>query len=161
MPASSLPTTFANPFRAASAADLVPVAAMNHRGIDVTLLRPSVADPTKPLFNNASTADYNNTDRNPYFKYQALQRIANNVTTRSNVFAVWVTIGYFEAIPNAAGPDAGHPDGYQIGAELGSTSGDFERHRAFYIFDRSIPVGYERGQNHNVNRAILLKHFIE
>ena len=56
---------------------------------------------------------------------------------------------------------AAHADGYQLGAELGSDTGEIVRHRAFYIIDRSIPVGYERGQNHNVNRAILLKRFIE
>ena len=45
--------------------------------------------------------------------------------------------------------------------ELGSDTGEIERHRAFYIIDRSIPVGFERGFNHNVDRAILLKRFIE
>ncbi len=77
------------------------------------------------------------------------------------MFGVWLTIGYFEAIPNSAGVDTGHPDGWQIGQEIGSDTGEVERHRSFYIFDRSIPVGYERGQNHNVNRAILLKRYIE
>ncbi len=106
--------------------------------------------------------------------FRALQRLSNLVTTRSNVFAVWLTIGYFEVLPWpqpginqppnggwTAADYAAHADGYQLGSELGSDTGEVVRHRAFYIFDRSIPVGYERGQNHNVNRAILLRRYIE
>jgi len=29
------------------------------------------------------------------------------------------------------------------------------------LFDRSIPVAYERGKNHNVDRAVTLRRFIE
>ncbi len=169
---TSLPTSFANPLRSASSADLVPLASMLstgatlRRGVDVTLLRPRPgAGSSLPLFMNSamdgSDKPYIDAARNPYFAYQTLQRIDNNVTGRSNVFAVWLTIGYFEVIPNQPGIDKGHPDGYQLGAELGSDTGTIERHRAFYMFDRSIPVAYERGMNHNVNRAILLKRFIE
>jgi hypothetical protein len=164
-PNPAMPTYFANPLRSAAAADAVPLASMMQRGVDVTLLRSNKPGTgTVPLFGNDPSgvaSDATNSTRNPYFAYQNLERASNLVTTRSNVFGVWLTIGYFEAFPNSAGVDAGHPDGYQLGAELGSTTGDVERHRAFYIFDRSIPVGFERGQNHNVNRAILLKRYIE
>ena len=47
------------------------------------------------------------------------------------------------------------------GAELGSDTGDIQRHRAFFIFDRSIPVGFQRGEDHNIQDAILLQRFIE
>ncbi len=164
-PATTLPTYFANPFRSAAGADLVPLQNMMHRGINATVLRAGTSTPDSgitPLFaGNQSQAPYNNANQNSYFAYQGLERISNLVTTRSNVFGVWLTIGYFEAVPWSSGPDAGHPDGYQLGEEIGSDTGEVERHRAFYIFDRSIPVGYERGQNHNVNRAILLKRYIE
>jgi len=53
------------------------------------------------------------------------------------------------------------PEGYQLGPELGSDTGEVKRHRAFYVFDRSIPVGFERGRNNNVEDAILLQRFIE
>ena len=164
VPGGSLPTYFANPFRSAAGADLVPLQNMMHRGINATVLRAGTATPDSgitPLFaGNQSTAPYNSANQNSYFAYQGLERISNLVTTRSNVFGVWLTIGYFEAVPWGS-VDAGHPDGYQLGEEIGSDTGEVERHRAFYIFDRSIPVGYERGQNHNVNRAILLKRYIE
>jgi hypothetical protein len=191
------PTSVAAPFRAAGAADLVPLANMLHRGVDLSLLRadPTVppsatgigTNPERPLFGldtlkglGALVGDYNQPTRNSYFYYQGLERIGNNVTTRSNVFAVWLTVGYFEVLPwpqrginygpgmtvtspSSFTPDdiKAHADGFQLGAELGSDTGDIVRHRAFYIFDRSIPVGYERGQNHNVNRAILLRRYIE
>ena len=54
-----------------------------------------------------------------------------------------------------------HPDGYQLGRELGMDTGEIERHRAFYIFDRTIPVGFQRGQDLNVEKAILVSRFIE
>jgi hypothetical protein len=187
------PTSVAAPFRAAGGADLVPLGNMLHRGVDLSLLRadPSVppsatgvgANPERPLFGldtlkalGTTVGDYNQPARNSYFYYQGLERIGNNVTTRSNVFAVWLTVGYFEVLPwpqkginfkvnpvteLTAADYKAHADGYQLGAELGSDTGDIVRHRAFYIFDRSIPVGYERGQNNNVNRAILLRRYIE
>jgi hypothetical protein len=78
------------------------------------------------------------------------------------VFAVWITVGYFEALPAGAGYDPKvYPDGYQLGQELGSDTGDITRHRAFYIFDRSIPVGFQRGQDINQDKALLLRRYIE
>ena len=93
-----------------------------------------------------------------------LNRIGSSTTTRSNVYAVWVTVGYFEVTPNTVGGggvDTVHPDGYQLGQELGIDTGDVKRHRAFYIYDRSIPVGFEPGKDHNYDKGILLKRFIE
>jgi hypothetical protein len=72
-----------------------------------------------------------------------MNRLNNSVTTRSNVFAIWVTIGYFDA--NSSNVEV-EP---------------VKRHRAFYIFDRSIPVGYEPGKNHNVLDAVLLRRIIQ
>ncbi|MGO9113622.1 MAG: hypothetical protein ACLP9L_30690 [Thermoguttaceae bacterium] len=106
----------------------------------------------------AACMDFN---RNPYFRYQALQKLGSVVSNHSNVFAVWITVGYFEVTPWPSGADAGHPDGFQLGQELGSDTGDIVRHRAFYIFDRSIPVGFIRGQDLNQDKATLLKRFIE
>ena len=52
-------------------------------------------------------------------------------------------------------PDVVYPDGYQLGRELGIDTGEIVRHRAFYIFDRTIPVGFQRGQDLNADKAIL------
>ncbi len=132
-----------------------------------------------PLMSNASDfatflqqnpLQFQDATRNAYFAYQGLDHVTGKVTTHSNVYAVWITLGYFEVTPwygsatATSGPqvfDTAHPDGYQLGAELGSDTGQIERHRAFYIIDRSIPVGYQHGLDNNVNNAVLLKRFIE
>jgi hypothetical protein len=54
-----------------------------------------------------------------------------------------------------------YPDGYTLGRELGVDTGEIERHRAFYIIDRTIPVGFQRGKDLNSEKAILLNRFIE
>ena len=76
-----------------------------------------------------------------------------------NVFAVWITVGYFEVAAVPVSPV--YPDGYQLGPELGSDTGEIERHRGFYIIDRSIPVGFQRGQDLNSEKAVILRRFIE
>jgi hypothetical protein len=151
---------------------------LEHNPANVTLLRGPGVTPDAgglPLLAGMMPlADYNNAQRNPYFYYQSLDHLTSKLTTRSNVYAVWITVGYFEVTPwygvgvggtpNTAGPqvfDTAHPDGYQLGQELGSDTGQVERHRAFYIIDRSIPVGFQRGYDNNANKAVLLKRFIE
>ena len=172
---SNSPSRIERPFRSFGGAYMVPpVSSLKpNREVNATLLRAyPEATGEKPLFHRDNYATDPNfpkpddTNRNPYFRYQALQRLGNLVTTRSNVYAVWITVAYFEVEPNPASnppgqPDVNHLDGYALGQELGIETGDSERHRAFYIFDRSIPVGFQRGRDLNVEKAILLKRFIE
>lgn len=84
---------------------------------------------------------HRDTDRNAFFRYQTMRQLSNVVTTRSNVYAVWVTIRYVDSTGQEVRP--------------------IRRSRAFYIFDRSIPVAYERGEDHNVRDAILLRRIIQ
>src|SRR5581483_10503745 len=98
---SGSPTNFAGAFRSAGGADQVPLPALRREGVQAGLLRSDPTNKTVPLFATASTQDSNNTNRNAYFAFQGIDRISNLVTTRSNVFAVWLTVGYFECIPHA------------------------------------------------------------
>jgi hypothetical protein len=50
------------------------------------------------------------------------------------------------------------PDGFRILREVGNDTGEIQRHKIFAIFDRSIPVGFKRGENYNVDRAFLVRH---
>jgi hypothetical protein len=175
------PTRFANPIRSADASDMMPDlpagpgSMSKDRPIDATLLRPApdagnaALFDDEPLFAALSTggnSGHNNTERNPYFRYQGYQKIGSVFSTTSNVFAVWMTIGYFEVEDNLDGTgakivDAAHPEGLRLGQEIGADSGEITRHRSFYILDRSIPVGYIPGQKHNTDDCILLRRQIE
>jgi hypothetical protein len=78
------------------------------------------------------------------------------------VYAIWITMGYFEVQPVTAPYNTTvYPDGYRLKQELGADTGEITRHRAFYIYDRTIPVGYQRGKDLNIENGILLKRMIE
>ncbi len=164
------PTEFNSPFRSGGSVYWNPLFSYSSPtpGINSTYLRQDTTATANPLFQQypATQQDVTNTDRNPFFHYQGLERLGNLVTTRSNVYAIWITVGYFEVKPNrfttpAGLPDDSHPDGYELGQEMGSDTGEIVRHRAFYMIDRTIPVGFQRGQDLNVEKAIILKRFIE
>ncbi len=143
-----------NPFRPAGAGNYVPPGSAVFGGPQCTLFRGGKAgNPDLPLFDFTSTSPSFNSDRSAFFRNQMRQRLGNLVTTRSSVFAIWVTVGFFEVAPNGdlMGPDR----------ELGIETGENRRHRGFFIFDRSIPVAYEPGQNHNIDNAILVRTIIE
>jgi hypothetical protein len=78
-------------------------------------------------------------DRNPLHELYTATRLANTATHRSHVFAIWVTLR--ESTAN-------DPDSVKY-------------RRAFYIVDRSIPVGFEEGKDHNVRDIIRLRRIIE
>ncbi len=77
---------------------------------------------------------------NPAFGYASAIRLANVGTIRSNVFAVWVTLKVSDSSPGAPA------DSYR---------------RVFAIVDRSIPVGYSKGENLNARDVIRLQRFLE
>lgn len=113
----------------------------NMQGI-LSLGTGSAGDPLRLDSNQTFTVSGTaalNVARNPMHRLYTAGRLANVATNRSNLFAIWVTLR--EQVPT-------DPDSVRY-------------HRAFYIVDRSIPVGFEPGKDHNVRDTILLRRIIE
>jgi hypothetical protein len=75
-----------------------------------------------------------------FLRYATAIRLSNVATTRSSVFAVWITLKTTDSSPGASGPS------YR---------------RLFAIVDRSIPVGYSRGETLNSRDTIRLQRFLD
>jgi hypothetical protein len=59
-------------------------------------------------------------------------------------------LGYFEYSPETG-----------LGIEYGSEQGKAQRNRAFYLIDRSIPVGFKSGSDYNTGDCILVRRINE
>jgi hypothetical protein len=142
-----------------------------------------------PLFSGASLEPSLDTERNSTQRYLPIQRMANLATTRSNVYAVWITVGFFEVkqakndprvfgryMNDTNGDGIGdvfqtpalqelffrvYPDGWTLGEEIGRDTGQDVRHRGFYVVDRSRPVAFKPGEDANVSDTVLVRRRIQ
>jgi hypothetical protein len=143
-----------------------------------------------PLFSGASLEPSIDTERNSTQRYLPIQRMANLATTRSNVYAVWITVGFFEVkqakddariagryMNTTTGAFLGnnlaeqtayqelffrvYPDGWTLGQEIGRATGEDVRHRGFYVVDRSRPVAFKPGEDANVSETVLVRRRIQ
>lgn len=94
------------------------------RGVNDTLLRGGgglfdIPDPTAPT-----------PALNPYQKKELLRKIFNHLTTRSNVYAIWLTVGFFKVEDATAVPPV-------LGEEIGKAENRHTRFRMFSIIDRT------------------------
>jgi hypothetical protein len=97
-------------------------------GINNTILKAfnPTGGPTSPRLFDDPAAGLGH----PYLKRAPLRTMFNNLTTRSNVFAVFVTVGFFEVKDDTTRP-------VKLGAEIGRAENRNVRHRMFAIVDRS------------------------
>jgi hypothetical protein len=160
---ADFPTQFVGAFRSASLANIAPGLANPPLGTDglrsrmpsaTGLLRPDLStSATLPLMLSGTPnqlGPYPHSDRQPWMAMQRLTRLPNLVSFQSNVFAVRWTLGFFEYDP---------VDG--LGSEHIGVRGEPVRHRALFVIDRSIPVGYRTGEDLNTHQTILLERYFE
>jgi hypothetical protein len=69
---------------------------------------------------------------NPYMKSEIMNKMFHRLTTRSNVFALWLTVGFFEVLDDS---DPARPP--KLGREIGRSENRHVRHRMFAILDRT------------------------
>jgi len=67
-------------------------------------------------------------------KYELLSKTMNQFTSRSNAFAVYATIGYFEVMNEGPYNEQNRPI---LGKEMGSDEGSVTRHKFFAVVDRT------------------------
>ena len=138
-----------------------------------------MSSPLAALIGLANKNMINDSASNPYTALENVMRLSDVTTTQSNVFAVWITVGYFQVekfenhsalttkypvlshINNDALFKSVYPDGYVLGAEMGLDDGTVKRHRAFYLIDRSVPVGFQRGEDLNTKNVIVWETMLE
>lgn len=114
----------------------------NDRGVDNLLLRDYPSQAGKKLLDYDPTTTlpkgtYDPTKFNQvslYRRKELLTKIMNNVTTRSNVFAVWLTVGFFEVVSD---PNASANDLPKLGREVGRDENRHVRYRMFALVDRT------------------------
>ena len=98
----------------------------------------------KPAYEDVA-GDIPDAAMNPWHRLHTATRLANTATNRSHVFGIWLTVRTVEKV----GGSNGQPDLDTV-----------KYSRMFVIYDRSKPVAYEPGRDHNVADGILLKRVL-
>jgi hypothetical protein len=152
---------------------------------DATTKNASLFAPVlHPADRSSATGPERDPRIHPWFAFQPMVRAASASTVRSETYAIWITLGLFEVQksppytwyqvdPNtntvrpvavAEGTPSNnplYPDGLRLVREYGADTGQVDRFRAFFLYDRSIPVGYIPGDDCNVGQGFLLERFVE
>jgi hypothetical protein len=132
-------------------------------GIESTVLRALPIDGTtdgRRLFELCNATEYTavNPGENidPYIRHRILSKMLNNVSTRSNVFIVYVTVGFFEANLNTATGEVRIGGEYDLDGD--GTVGD-DRKWGFFVIDRSLAEeAFDPGTGTFANWRQLIKY---
>ena len=114
------------------------------------LLNLSGNDGIKPLIIRNDAVSIPDANLNPMHEYHTALRLGNIATNRSHVFGIWITLRTIPTTGTTTG--AGTPAPIDRDA--------IRYHRMFLLYDRSIPVGFAPGHDHNVRDGILLQRVI-
>lgn len=112
--------------------------------LDETILRALPADGApgldrRHLHQVGTNSEHTGGSLDPQVRERMLSKIANNVTTRSNTFAIFITVKYFRAIEDTTNGGA-----IRIGEPLNGVY--TPEHRGFFIVDRTkLEAGYQTG----------------
>lgn len=147
------PADIDNPLRFMSEFEKTPTGITVPPPFDASMFRTEAG---VTVFEAAGNLPYANPNRDSRAAHGIFQRLGDNTTTRSSVFSIWITVGRFEVDEN--GDLVGTSTGL---VELGADTGKVQRSRGFYMIDRSIPVAFEPGKNHNIENMILVESIIE
>jgi len=104
-----------------------------------TPFRPDMLWPMTPAMGTRSTEAYSpgpapTGHAGALEKYEMMSKVYNQLTTRSNTFAVYMMIGYFEVKNPGPYTETNRPI---LGKELGTDDGTVVRHKFFSIIDRT------------------------
>mgnify|MGYP006281231423 CR=1 FL=1 len=72
----------------------------------------------------------------PLVRLEMLDKILNQTTLRSNVFGIWLTVGFFEVTDSTTVP-------VKLGGEIGAAAGRQTRYKLFSLVDRTRIKAFE------------------
>lgn len=131
MPLPGLPGS--RPFRSLADVSYTASGGTKTPSVEDTILRSLPLDggaKKRRLLEIGTNAEHTNANIDPLIRHRLLAKIAGNTTTRSNCFAIFVSVKYF-----SAGADPAYNGAIRIG---GPYNGKAEpEHRGFFIVDRS------------------------
>lgn len=113
--------------------------AAGQNSVEPTLLRswptdiasaPQEKRETRHFFELGTLADHAAGSVDPTVRNRILAKIANNVTTRSNVFVIYLSLKYFKAVENNGAIQIGEP----LDTSVPVSTPD---HRGFFVIDRT------------------------
>src|SRR5262249_12485270 len=132
--AGTLGSATAQPFLGLASGNVASGDAQYPNGLSInnTLLSSTPGAPPQPRALQAASL----ASGNPYFYDQIMSKIGNQVTNRSHVFAVYLTVGFFRVLSDPNLPAGTLP--VKLGGEIGarSTPPTNIRHHFFAIVDR-------------------------